>query len=1262
MRGYRNAFLLFVLLAASLTACAPGHPVASMPQTAPPRSAALRNAVEQYYAATSVADMRSAVETARREGPDTALYHEIAASLAGLEDRYPGQFDHLAAALLDPADESALIHMSQLFGLPWSIDQRQRGFALSRSLAAGHPRRDVRRAAAYYAMVLARTQGDTDTLEALRPALGFQPPLSIIGPFDNDQGKGFDIAYPPEQEIDMEKSYQGMVVPVSWRQNPPVRQYGDLDLAHLVYPFKWAVAYAVSAFRVSREGAYELRLSSTGPVKVWVNDIEVFADRHVGGEWLFEGIVFPVNLRRGVNRILVKSATKKGVWKLGLSVSETGGQPPAEGSMEALAPQTPYAVSGPAPGASITAVEALMGQWPDINPKTPRGMSLLYLKMRQLGLEVPVVKFAEMYAAGLPGAIIPQFSLARALWNNGERGRTSDILSELVKEVGNELPLISIKQARFLKQSKLTRKARNMLKTLCSSFPDRPTACLRLSEMYEKEKWKEDRLRVLQELNGRVPGRLDVLWRLADAYDDLDFTGDTLAIRRQILSAIPRQEGSLVEMYKQALWKNDLDGAEGYARLLVQSRPYYISSWRRLGEVLRRRRNISGAETAYRRIVELAPTSPVGFRRLGDLYYQAGNSEEGIARWKLALERNPDDEKLANRLNYLAPPTWGPWAVDVPDRAALSGTVKLRKSTTFSDKADTAYLLDHEVCELKPDGSSTEVVTQVVHALNKKGRDNMTKYKIPAMGRIRILHAYAVSPKGKTNEASSIRGRTIRFRNLDVGSTTVVQYQRETPPSKYLSGYFSQMWSFQGNASQYVNSTYILWAPAAVKVSESWRGEVQRDISRHDALTRYSWQATNVPPLILEPMSPPPQELVWRLAVSTVPDWDMFRKWEKALLEDVFRSTAELETVTGQVVASAPAPMDKLYAIQDYLEREIRYQTDYEHSIAGVKPHAAPIVLARRYGDCKDKSVLFITMAKIAGVQARFALVRTSNAGPVDRDIPRQQFNHAIVYVPPQQGIETGVFFDPTADGLDVKVLRPDDPGAWAFVLSDDHDTYEWIRIPYQSPGMNFSHETISLALQEDGSARADIALEFQGILATMLRKVARNKELFSQMTARLASALLPGSRVLETQPGGVENLMTPFAMRFTTQVPSMARREGRQLRLAIPNDGKFENLLALSRRTSDLYMGIPVSWQWNTTLIPPKGATIERLPENGSVETADFRFTRRYERSGNTVNVITEAAFLSPRVLVKDYPELRKRMDEVLRMMKDEVVFKLAK
>ena len=90
----------------------------------------------------------------------------------------------------------------------------------------------------------------------------------------------------------------------------------------------------------------------------------------------------------------------------------------------------------------------------------------------------------------------------------------------------------------------------------------------------------------------------------------------------------------------------------------------------------------------------------------------------------------------------------------------------------------------------------------------------------------------------------------------------------------------------------------------------------------------------------------------------------------------------------------------KAAALLDYLDRQVRY-TGIEFGGAAIIPHDPAETLAKKYGDCKDKATLLVTMFRAAGVPAYVALLNAGSRMDVPAELPGMGlFDHAIVYVP----------------------------------------------------------------------------------------------------------------------------------------------------------------------------------------------------------------------------------------------------------------------
>lgn len=136
---------------------------------------------------------------------------------------------------------------------------------------------------------------------------GFLMTWKLIAPFDNTAGKGFAVAYPPEKELDFSKEYEGKDgVKASWVGTTTEDEYGIVDLAKVLTPFKGSVAYAVAEFDSDAEKVVDLRLGTPNSWKVWLNGKLLFAREEYHRGMNLDQYRMRGTLKKGKNTILVK--------------------------------------------------------------------------------------------------------------------------------------------------------------------------------------------------------------------------------------------------------------------------------------------------------------------------------------------------------------------------------------------------------------------------------------------------------------------------------------------------------------------------------------------------------------------------------------------------------------------------------------------------------------------------------------------------------------------------------------------------------------------------------------------------------------------------------------------------------------------------------------------------------------------------------------------------------------------------------------------
>ncbi len=1193
------------------------------------------DATEGYYAAHDPRALREFAGDAMKASPHSAHAHELAAHLATLDGKEDLAFEELMAAVADTNDDAALLHVHLLGGQAWTQAHRGPALQLMLALAQAHPDADVRAAATYYAAHQLSLLGELEKRDALISSIPDRVPLALVGTWDNEQGKGFEEELAPETRSGLDQKYSGRARPLVWRRDIPLNPRGLYDLGGLLQPNRWVVAYAQGTFEAASPGTYALRITTTDPLKVWVDGKLVFSAVQLDDS-VFENVVVPVDVAAGRHTVLVKSAQREGSWQLSLRATRArdGEFPTRFDGMKGLLEWRVRNIEGAERRA------AHLVQW----SRTAAG-----------GLWA--VSAADAWARSNPQGLLTRIALVDALWFNQERGRTADILLALDAEAGEQVPFLRLRAIRFQLQQGLKLKARQRLLDFIKRDPGVREAQYLLADIYQQEGWLEDELQLerknLQQFSPTASERFE---HIRTVMRDGRVQQGKLMLE-ELLNELPGHLETIRRLADLALEAGDLDEAERRTLWRLRVWPTDLNGWVGLAEIYRRKGARPMADEALKHALYLSPDWATVYAARAQLAYESADRDAAVALWREALALNPEDERLANRLDFIAPASRAPWADDVPGEDAIAQAIALRGKVRPLAGADVAYLLDHEVTQLASDGSTQNVVTLVMHAFNAAGRDRLTRQTVSTAGRLRMLHAYAIDPAGNRTEASSERSGQVFFRNLQIGSTVVLQYRNDEPAKGYLSRHLTKSWLFQGLSDQRVRAEFVLWTPLTTKLHETTVGPVKRSESRRGEQLRIDWHLLEASPLVFEPAMPTVQELAANIRVSTVPDWDTWLSWEKALLVGAFRSSPEVDAVADRLAKGSPDALEKARRIHEFVMEEIRYQQDYESFIAGVKPHPAPMVLERKYGDCKDKAVLFITLAKKLGLDAHFALVRTRDAGPIDSDVPMQQFNHAIVYVPKQEGFAEGRFFDPTADALDVDSVRSDDVGTKSLVFDPTTGQHAWREVPYQTYEANAERWKLDLKLEKDGAGTGSVAIAATGRTGSLLRRTSRNLEQTAQLMQRQVQRLLPGASASELGLDSVKDLRVPAQLSTKLSTKTLARVEGGDLRLKVPSDFAVRSTFSMASRRHPLVLGVPNESVTVVTLELPDGFALSRVPPDAEVKAPCMTFSRKLQVQGNKVVAELRGRFLCERIGANEYIAYRNQAEDVSRLLDEELV-----
>jgi tetratricopeptide (TPR) repeat protein len=219
----------------------------------------------------------------------------------------------------------------------------------------------------------------------------------------------------------------------------------------------------------------------------------------------------------------------------------------------------------------------------------------------------------------------------------------------------------------------------------------------------------------------------------------------------------------------------------------------------------------------------------------------------------------------------------------------------------------------------------------------------------------------------------------------------------------------------------------------------------------------------------------------------------------------------------------------RISAIVALLHRQVRY-TGVEFGAAKLTPQHPAEVLARRYGDCKDKATLLVAMLRQAGIPANVALLSTGPGRDVDDSLPGMtQFNHAIVYVP-AQGSSQAVWIDATAEFFQPGVLPFDDEGRNALVVSPTTDSLT--RTPLPSTSDSTVIETRNFTLAPFGPSHVVETSQTHGIIDAEYRAdYGGNDPRIRENLDSYAKSAYSAKALSQVTHGDAHDLSTPFLL-----------------------------------------------------------------------------------------------------------------------------------
>lgn len=202
-------------------------------------------------------------------------------------------------------------------------------------------------------------------------------------------------------------------------------------------------------------------------------------------------------------------------------------------------------------------------------------------------------------------------------------------------------------------------------------------------------------------------------------------------------------------------------------------------------------------------------------------------------------------------------------------------------------------------------------------------------------------------------------------------------------------------------------------APAARPLIHKQLGDsvMKLETARVGDDTVHTWEGRNLPVVTSEDELPSWYAPYPFLQLTEFKNWGEVAAWAVPLYVIPDPMPAVVAEKAGQLTRGLADDEAKAMALLKFVQQEIRY-LGLELGPGTHRPNAPDLVLSRRFGDCKDKTLLFCTLMRAAGMEAYPALVHTSYRDRIAGWVATPYaFDHVIACVP--RG-KTSWWVDPT--------------------------------------------------------------------------------------------------------------------------------------------------------------------------------------------------------------------------------------------------------
>jgi hypothetical protein len=613
------------------------------------------------------------------------------------------------------------------------------------------------------------------------------------------------------------------------------------------------------------------------------------------------------------------------------------------------------------------------------------------------------------------------------------------------------------------------------------------------------------------------------------------------------------------------------------------------------------------------------------------------------------------------------------------------------RSPDYAKGSSSVILFDEYVETVDAQGRATERKREAFRILQPQDREAPCVVSYDVDEKINYFREWTIGADEKTYQAKDTdfaeigesegrelyatrKARVVHPPAADVGATIICESEELLAPWDQ-----EKIWGIQsGNPVVFealevdlptgrpYSVSWHRYAPVKPNevASNSWRWEIKdmQKLDLRDVKASLEWAA------LAARMS-----VTWGDAAVAGKDneWRALGQWTTNLEANRTDSTPEIAAKAQELVAGTPDFYSELKSITEFIQKNVEYFV-VERGIGGIQAHFAGDVFRNRYGDCKDKTTLLISMLQAVGIKAFYVPV-DHRRGVVDPDAPSLYGDHMITAIevpldvndPRLKAIVKAndgkqyLIFDPTDERTPVGNLPSELQGGYGLLAAGKSS--QVIALPLLDPAENGTDWTGKFELAMNGTLSGTIDSSHIGPKGADLRmflKYTDEKErhdAWETLVARdLPGVVLDSFKFVE--PSALDK---PLEFHSSVTEYQYAHLAGPLLLVrprvigddAVPFDDKV--------RTLPIDLDATGRWRASFDITLPSGYAVDELPDPVNIDMDFASYHSSATAKGNVLHYEREYVVRDVELPADRAADFRKLESQILADEKGTAVLK---